>query len=197
MKTLPIYTYGFDVLRKKARRVTKIDDKFIELVQNMFYTMRKATGIGLAAPQVGLDYALTVIDVSKVEGEEDKKPLILINPKVVDSHDTIVLEEGCLSIPTVRWEVERPEKVYIEFQDMDLNKKHIELDGLMGRVSQHEIDHLNGILFIDHLEKETKKLLKSQLELIKKGAIQTSYILAEVKEKKKKSGKKSDLLTRI
>jgi peptide deformylase len=108
-----------------------------------------------------------------------------------------VLEEGCLSIPTVRWEVERPEEVYIEYQDLDLNKKNIELDGFMGRVSQHEIDHLNGILFIDHLAKENKKQLKGQLELIKKGNIETGYILAEVKEKKKKSGKKNDFLARI
>lgn len=197
MKTLPIYTYGFDVLRKKTRRVTKIDDKFIELVQSMFNTMRKANGIGLAAPQVGLDFALTVIDVSQVEGEEDKKPLILINPKVADSHGKVVLEEGCLSIPTVRSDVERPEQVYIEYQDLDLNKKNIELDGLMGRVAQHEIDHLNGILFIDHLNKETKKGFKEQLDLIKKGGVQTSYILAEVKAKKRKTDKKNDLLSRI
>ncbi len=203
MKTLPIYTYGFDILRKKTRRVTKIDDKFIELVQNMFHTMRKANGVGLAAPQVGLDYSLTVIDVSAVEGEEEKKPLILINPQIIDSHNEIVLEEGCLSIPTVRWEVERPETVYIEYQDLDLNKKNIELNGFMGRVSQHEIDHLNGVLFIDHLEKETRKGLKQQLDLIKKGGVQTSYILAEIKKlsetgaKKKKSYKKSDLLSRI
>lgn len=197
MKTLPIYTYGFDVLRKKTRRVTKIDDKFIEIVQNMFNTMRKANGIGLAAPQVGLDFALTVIDVSQIEGEEDKKPIVLINPKLTDSHGEIVLEEGCLSIPTVRYEVARPEKVYIEYQDIDLNKKHIELDGLMGRVSQHEIDHLNGILFIDHLDRETKKSFKHQLDMIKKGGIQTSYVLAEIKIKKKKSNKKIDLLTRI
>ena len=197
MKTLPIYTYGFEILRKKTRKVTKIDDKFIQLVQNMFYTMRKANGVGLAAPQVGLDYALTVIDVSAVEGEEDNKPLILINPKIIDSHGTTAIEEGCLSIPTVRWEVERPEKVFIEYQDLDLNKKKIELDGFMGRVSQHEIDHLNGVLFIDHLEKETKKHLKQQLDLIKKGGIQASYVLAEVKSTKKKTSKKSELLARI
>jgi peptide deformylase len=197
MKTLPIYTYGFDVLRKKTRRVTKIDDKFIELVQSMFHTMRKASGIGLAATQVGMDFALTVIDVSNVEGEEDKKPIILINPKLVDTHGAIVLEEGCLSIPSVRYDVERPEKVYIEYQDLDLNKKNIEMDGLMGRVVQHEIDHLNGVLFIDHLSKEVKKGFKAQLEQIKKGGIQTSYILAEVKTKRKKSDKQSELLSRI
>jgi peptide deformylase len=195
MKTLPIYTYGFDVLRKKSRRITKIDDKFIVLVQNMFHTMRKANGIGLAAPQVGLDLALTVIDVSQVEGEEDNKPLILINPKVIDSYGEIILEEGCLSIPNVRYDVERPEQVFIEYQDLDLNKKKIELDGLIARVSQHEIDHLNGILFIDHLSKETKKQLKTQLDIIKKGDAQTSYVLVEIKPKKK-TGKK-DLLTRI
>ena len=197
MKTLPIYTYGFDVLRKKTHRVTKIDDKFIELVQNMFHSMRKANGVGLAAPQVGIDYALTVIDVSDVEGEEEKKPLILINPKVVDFHGELVLEEGCLSIPTVRADVMRPDKVYIEYQDLDLNKKHIELEGFMGRVAQHEIDHLEGILFIDYLDKGTKKMFKTQLDMIKTGGIQTAYILAEVKPKKKKTTKKTDLLSRI
>ncbi len=203
MKTLPIYTYGFDILRKRTRRVTKIDDKFIELVQNMFHTMRRANGVGLAAPQVGLDYALTVIDVSAVEDEDDKKPLILINPKVIDFYGKDILEEGCLSIPSIRWDVERPETVFIEYQDLDLNKKKIELDGFMGRVAQHEIDHLNGVLFIDHLEKETKKSLKHQLDLIKKGGVETTYVLAEIKKiseagtKKKKSTKKSDLLSRI
>src|SRR5512146_1026726 len=121
MKTLPIYTYGFDVLRKKTKRLTKVDDKTIELVGNMFYTMHKASGIGLAAPQVGIDLALTVIDVSNVEGEEETKPLTLINPKIVDSHGNIIIEEGCLSIPHIRAEVERPKKVFIEFQDLDLN----------------------------------------------------------------------------
>lgn len=196
MKTLPIYTYGFDVLRKKTKRLTKVDDKTVELVGNMFYTMHKASGIGLAAPQVGIDLAMTVIDVSHVEGEEETKPLTLINPKIVDSHGKIVIEEGCLSIPHIRAEVERPEEVFVEYQDLDLNPKTVELKGFIARVAQHEIDHLNGILFIDHLSKEVKNEFKEQLSLIKKGGIQTNYLLAELPKKGKKSTK-SNLLDRI
>jgi peptide deformylase len=196
LKALPIYTYGFDVLRKKTKRLSKVDDKIVELVSDMFYTMGEANGIGLAAPQVGIDLALTVIDLTRVEGEEDTKPLTLINPKVVDSHGKIIIEEGCLSIPQIRAEVERPEKVFIEYMDLDLNPKTIELDGLLSRVSQHEIDHLNGVLFIDHLSKEVKSDFREQLNLIKKGGIQTSYLLAELPKKEKKSSK-NHILDRI
>ena len=196
MKTLPIYTYGFDILRKKTKRLTKVDDKIVELVSNMFYTMSRANGIGLAAPQVGLDLALTVIDLTRVEGEEDTRPLTLINPKVKDSHGDIVIEEGCLSIPQIRAEVERPEKVFIEYQDLDLNPQTIELDGMISRVAQHEIDHLNGVLFVDHLSKEVKSDFREQLNLIKKGGIQANYLLAELPKKGKKSSK-NHILDRI
>lgn len=190
MKALPIYTYGFDVLRKKTKRLTKIDDKTIELVGNMFYTMHRASGIGLAAPQVGIDLALTVIDISMIEGEEDKKPLTLINPKITDSHGSVIMEEGCLSIPSVRADVERPEKIFVQYQDLDLNPVTIELEGILGRVAQHEIDHLNGVLFLDHLSKEYKREFKEQLDLIKNGGIQTNYVLAELSKKGKKNRKK-------
>ncbi|RPI17080.1 MAG: peptide deformylase [Ignavibacteriae bacterium] len=192
MKVLPIYTYGFDVLRKKTKRITKVDDALIALAQNMLYTMHKANGIGLAAPQIGKDLAMTVIDVSEIEGYEDEKPLILINPKVIETHGSIVLEEGCLSIPHLRASVERPKQIYVEYQDLDLNKKTIELDDLFGRVSQHEIDHLNGVLFIDHLAKEQRNMLKKDLNDIKNGLVQSTYILAEVPSKKK-NGRKSPL----
>jgi peptide deformylase len=187
MKTLPIYTYGFDVLRKKTKRITKVDDKMIQLIGSMFNTMDKAHGIGLAAPQVGLDIAVTVIDISRTE--EDKKakhePITLINPVVNDYHGEAVMEEGCLSIPYVRADVTRPSVVYVEYQDLDLNKQYLELDGLLARVAQHEIDHLNGILFIDHLNKDEKKLLKPELDDIKKGNIETDYLLAELPKKGK------------
>ena len=186
MKTLPIYTYGFDVLRKKTKRISKVDDKTVELVSNMFYTMHKASGIGLAAPQVGIDMALLVIDISMIEGEEDKKPLMLINPKIADSHGGVTLEEGCLSIPTIRAEVERPEKVFIEYQDLDLNPKSIELEGLMSRVAQHEIDHLNGVLFVDHLDKDEKSKIKHHLKDIKNGEVIVNYLLADIKSNTKK-----------
>lgn len=189
MKTLPIYTYGFEVLRKKTKKVTKIDDKFIELVGSMFNTMHKASGIGLAAPQIGGDMALTVIDISRTEEKKKFKtePLTLINPVIKDFHGEITLEEGCLSIPYVRGDVTRPETIYVEYQDLDLNKHYIELKGFIARVAQHEIDHLNGILFIDHLNKDEKKVLKPELDLIKKGEIETDYLLAELPKKGKHS----------
>jgi len=192
LRTLPIYTYGFEVLRKKTKKVTKVDDKLVEVVGSMFNTMHKATGIGLAAPQVGLDIALTVIDLSKAEGGKRLKyePITLINPVIKDYHGAIYLEEGCLSIPYVRAEVERPETVFVEYQDLDLNKNYVELNGLLARVAQHEIDHLNGILFIDHLTKDEKKKLKPELEEIRKGEIETDYLLAEIPKKDKHSHRK-------
>ena len=186
MKTLPIYTYGFEVLRKKTRKVTKIDDKLINLVRNMFSTMHRANGIGLAAPQIGIDIAMTVIDISHIEGEEVVEPIVLLNPKISDSFGEITLEEGCLSIPHVRAGVTRPEEVYIEYQDLDLNKRYIEADGMFARVAQHEIDHLNGVLFIDHLRKEEKSRHKEELTHIKKGLVMADYILADVASKDKK-----------
>lgn len=182
MKTLPIYTYGFDVLRKKTKKVTKIDDKFIELVGSMFNTMHKASGIGLAAPQIGIEQAVTVIDISRTEEKKKIKtePITLINPVIKDFYGEITMEEGCLSIPYVRGEVTRPETVYVEYQDLDLNKHYVELKGFIARVAQHEIDHLNGILFIDHMDKEEKKILKPELDLIKKGEIEADYLLAEI-----------------
>ena len=186
MKQLPVFTYGFDILRKKTKRITKVDDKLVELVRNMFHTMHKANGIGLAAPQIGLESALTVIDLSRTDEDEKYEPLILLNPKVIDTHGEEEAEEGCLSIPYVRALVTRPEEVYLEYQDLDLNKKTIELDGLMARVAQHEIDHLNGILFIDHLTKDDRKKIKTELDDIKKGHIMTDYILAEIKNKNNK-----------
>jgi peptide deformylase len=163
--------------------------------------MHKASGIGLAAPQVGQNIALTVIDVSRIHEEENHdpmikyEPLILINPQVIETDGEIVLEEGCLSLPGLRADVSRPEKVHIEYQDLDLNKKYIELDGIVARVAQHEIDHLYGILFIDHLSKEAKRKFKQNLDDIKSGAIQTNYILAALPKRKKFS--KKNILDRI
>ena len=194
MKILPIYTYGFDILRKKGKKIPAVDDDLVELVQNMFHTMHQASGIGLAAPQIGTDIALTVIDISKVEGEEKKKPLVLLNPKITDFHGACIMEEGCLSLPTLRAEVERPENIFLTYQDLDLNEIKIELDGLMSRVVQHELDHLNGILFIDHLSKPQKKLIKERLSMIKKGEIMVNYALAELQSKSKKSKSKVKLM---
>ncbi len=177
MRQLAITTYGMNILRKKTRPVSHIDDSLINLVRDMFYTMDKASGIGLAAPQVNLDMALAVLDLSGIEEHKDDKPLVLINPEVIDSHGSIVLEEGCLSIPDLRADVERPEEIHLKFYDFDMKEVNLELSGLKARVALHEIDHLNGKLFVDYLSDDLKKELKKDLQLIKKGKIETDYPL--------------------
>lgn len=165
------------VLRKKTRAVTKIDTKLINLVENMFYTMDKASGIGLAAPQINQDIALAVVDISGYEKHNKEKPLVLINPEILESHGEIEMEEGCLSIPEIRANVIRPEKIFLKYHDFELNEVTVELNGFISRVIQHEIDHLNGKLFIDYLQEEKKKELKKHLAKIRKGKVITDYPL--------------------
>ncbi len=176
-KQIPITTYGMEILRKKTKPVEKADSKLINLVQDMFYTMDLASGIGLAAPQVNLPYSLAVIDISKLDEHKKVKPLVLINPEVLDSSGELVLEEGCLSIPDIREDVKRPRDIYLKYFDFDMNEIKTELKGFLSRVVQHEIDHLNGKLFIDYLDEETKKKVKRHLNLIRKGKIDTEYPL--------------------
>lgn len=166
-----------EILRKRAKPVTKVDTKLINLVQNMFYTMDRANGIGLAAPQVNQGISLAVIDISGIEEYKKEKPLVLINPEVLESHGEIEMEEGCLSIPELRDIISRPRDIFLRYRDFDLNEITLELNGFLSRVAQHEIDHLNGKLFIDYLPEEKKKEIKKHLSKIKKGMIDTEYLL--------------------
>ncbi len=166
-----------EILRKKTKPVTKVDAKLITLVENMFYTMDRASGIGLASPQVNLDLSLAIVDISVLDDHKKEKPLVLINPEILDSHGEIEIEEGCLSIPDVRALVSRPKKIYLKYFDFDLNEVKTEVSGFFSRVIQHEIDHLNGILFVDHLSEDNKKVVKKQLAKIRKGKIETDYPL--------------------
>ncbi len=176
MAILPITVCGDKILRKKVARVSTINNEIIRLITDMFETMHNANGIGLAANQVGLNKQIFVVDISMVEGYEDSKPIALINPKIIaKSEELSVYEEGCLSIPDQHEEVKRPKKITIEFYDTDFNKHTIEADGLLARVMQHEYDHLQGILFTDLVDEETKKKLKKSLSKIKKRKIEVSY----------------------
>ncbi len=176
MPILPITICGDKILRKKAAKVSKVDNKIIKLIADMFETMRNANGIGLAANQVGANKQIFVVDISMVEEYEDTKPIAFINPKIIfKSEETSVYEEGCLSIPDQRADVIRPKKITIEFQDLDLNKQIIEADDLFARVIQHEYDHLQGILFTDLVDEETKKRLKKPLNKIKNRKVEVSY----------------------
>jgi peptide deformylase len=152
-------------LREVSKPVAKIDAEVKKLVADMFETMYSAPGVGLAAIQLGEPRRIVTIDATR--GEEEKKPIALINPEIVWTSDEVsVLEEGCLSIPEYVDEVERPAKVRARFLDLDGNVMQVEADGLFARVLQHEIDHINGVLFIDHLSKlkrnrVTKKFAKA------------------------------------
>jgi len=180
MASLPVTMCGDKILRKKVAKVSKVDNATIELITNMFDTMRNANGIGLAANQVGADRAILIVDISLVEGYEEVKPVVLINPEITKYSDELsVIEEGCLSIPDVREEVERPESITITYQDTDMKEHTLEVDSLLARVIQHEYDHLQGILFTDLVSDEVKNRIKKPLSKIKKRKIEVEYPISD------------------
>jgi peptide deformylase len=152
MSLLDIQVLGSPILRKETALVRKIDDEIQRLIDNMFETMYAARGIGLAAPQVGRTERLTVIDVDR------ERPLVLINPEIVVADGgTAKAEEGCLSIPEVYGDVERPAHVVVRALDRNGEPFEVEATELLARCLQHEIDHLHGKLFIDYLSTLKKK----------------------------------------
>jgi peptide deformylase len=181
MSLLPITLYGDKILRKKTSKVTEVDNKTIELIRDMFVTMRNASGIGLAANQVDADKQIFVLDISGIEGYEDTKPMTIINPTIVErSEKRNKMEEGCLSIPDVRVELERSEEIVISYQDIDLKEHTIKVDDILARVMQHEYDHLQGILFTDYFSEEEKSKYKKDLENIKKRKMEVDYPVTEL-----------------
>jgi peptide deformylase len=190
MAILPIYLYGTDVLKKKTKPVKELDNSTVMLIYDMFETMHDANGIGLAATQVGDLHRILVVDIADVsednaEGEQEDashptspalpRTIAMINPEILHEEGSVSLQEGCLSIPDIHAMVDRPEKVRVRYRDADFQEQEIVADGLLARVIQHEFDHLNGILFIDHIGAAKRTLLKSKLNAIKKGEIETSY----------------------
>ena len=177
MAQLPIYTYSASVLKEPTKEVKRIHDDIISLIFNMFETMHKADGVGLAANQVGEGHSICIIDLSHLDKVEQRyDPLVLINPKITDAWgDEIPIEEGCLSIPNVREEILRPEMIHIKYRDPNFESKELEADGFLARVIQHEVDHLNGIYFTDHLKGLKKRLIMPQLNKIKKGYVEVDY----------------------
>ena len=159
------------ILRKKSETLEKVDNELRGLMDDMLETMYAAPGIGLAAVQVGILKRLIVIDISK--DKEKKNPLFLINPEIVSKSDkTSIYEEGCLSLPGYFAEIERPAECKIEYLDYEGKKSEMDANGLLATCIQHEVDHLNGVLFIDYLSKLkkdmiVKKLVKHKKELNK------------------------------
>ena len=148
MAKLPIITLPDPVLRSKSSSFEQVDDPTRRLIDDMLETMYDAPGVGLAAIQVGVPKRLLVCDVS--DKDEERQPLALINPEIVRLGDKIrVYEEGCLSIPDVMIDIERPSSVKVRYIDRDGKPQELEAEGLLATVLQHEIDHLDGILFLD------------------------------------------------
>ncbi|BAU63611.1 peptide deformylase [Stanieria sp. NIES-3757] len=150
---LEIHYLGDRVLRQPAKRIAKVDDGIRQLIKEMLQTMYSADGIGLAAPQVGVNKQLIVIDCEP--DNPDNPPLVLINPKITRfSSQQCNSDEGCLSIPGVYLEVTRPEAVEVSFKDEQGKPRKLQASGLLARVIQHEMDHLNGVMFVDRVENE-------------------------------------------
>ncbi len=159
---LEIHTLGHRVLRKSARRISKVDESIRELARDMLRSMYAAKGIGLAAPQVGIHKQLLVMDLD-IENPSTP-PLVLINPEIIGSSASVeTYEEGCLSIPGVYLDVVRPSEVKISFRDEMGRPKKMNADGLIARCIQHEMDHLNGVLFVDRVS-DQESLNKELIE---------------------------------
>jgi len=189
MAILPIVTYNDPVLRKQAKPVEENSEVLQEVISSMFETMYNAGGVGLAAPQVGKSIRLFVMDADIMTEETDFPdlgPLTFINPDIVEVSEEIVkMEEGCLSIPEVRDDVKRSEKIVVKFLDRNLEERQMECSGWVSRVIQHEYDHLEGTLFLDHLSAFRRRLHRSKLYKIETGLFETDYPLLPKSEKKK------------
>jgi peptide deformylase len=180
MTILPITQYGDKILRKKTNTIEEVDAKTIELIKDMFETMKNSNGIGLAANQVGSDKAIFVTDISGVEGYEKSKPLVAINPSIIECSDEISkYEEGCLSVPNIKVEIERPKVILMKYYDTDLKEHSIEADDLLARVLQHEYDHIQGILFVDYFTVSQKRKYRNQLNKIRKREVDIEYPVSE------------------
>ena len=150
------------ILRKKCLKVDNIDENLVTLTENMIETMYKSSGLGLAANQVGVSSGLFVIDVG-IE-KEKRDPVVIINPVITASEDEIMGEEGCLSIPEVHAEVKRAKRVEVKGYDLKGNESRYEAEDFLARAFQHEMDHLNGVLFWDKLSKVKRDILKRKFK---------------------------------
>ena len=183
---LPIIAYGSTVLKKKAKDLSNDYPNVKQLIESMWETMYASNGVGLAAPQIGLSLRLFVVDTAPFADDEtldivDVKILesfkkVFINPTIIEEDGEIwEFNEGCLSIPDVREDVSRHERIKIDYLDEYFKPQTLILSGLVARVIQHEYDHIEGILFTDHLSPLKRRLLKGKLTSISKGAIEVEY----------------------
>lgn len=172
MTQRPLHLLGSPILRQRAAPVAQVDDAVRQLVDDLFETMHAAKGVGLAANQVGVASRVAVVDV----GDQGPPPLVLINPSITDrSDESETAEEGCLSIPEIFGDVERPLTITVAATDRDGRPYRLELTGYKARAVQHEIDHLDGVLFLDHVSAVKRSLLLSKWKRSRKG--KTGYVM--------------------
>jgi len=163
---IPILKFGAPELRIKSEWINKFDDELEEIVTNMMDTMYGSSGVGLAAPQIGINIQLITIDTSN--GEDKDNAIVICNPEIIYSEGKQVEEEGCLSLPSFSENVARPTKINVKGQSLKGDETKIEAEGILARVFSHEIDHLNGILFIDHLSSLKRSLIKNKIKKLSK-----------------------------
>ena len=167
MAVLPIITAPDKRLKVQSKLVENVDAELVALMDDMLETMYLAPGVGLAAPQVGVTKRIIVVDVGKTE--EEREPLRMANPEIIwESEDWSVYEEGCLSLPEYYADVERPEQVRVKYRDETNTERELEVEGLLATCIQHEIDHLEGVLFVDHLTSIKRGIILRKLQKAKK-----------------------------
>ncbi|MEN8191862.1 MAG: peptide deformylase [Bacteroidota bacterium] len=180
MSIMPINVYGDSILREIVKPIEKIDDELIENIQNMFETMRHANGIGLAANQVGLSKKFFIADLKGLDEYENFKPLVIINPEIIEySNEKIIMEEGCLSLPNLRADVERSEIIKLKYLDTDEEEQILEADSWLARVILHEYDHLIGKMIPDRVELGDKDKLKGELINIMRRDVDVDYLMTQ------------------
>lgn len=177
---LPIYTYGQPVLRKVAEDIDENYPNLKGLIQDMYETLEHSEGIGLAAPQIGLDIRLVVINLDIISDDlPEYKGYIktFINPHILeyDETKTELMEEGCLSVPGIHESVRRPTRIHVKYQDENFEEHDEWVEGYLARVMQHEFDHLEGTMFIDRLSMLRKQMIKGKLSSLLKGNFRCSY----------------------
>ena len=186
---LPIVAFGHPVLKKMCKNITSDYENLDSLIDNMWETMYAASGVGLAAPQIGHSIRLFIVDASPFSEDKtlsleereklSKFKMVFINPELkAISDDLNTFNEGCLSIPEIREDVVRENEIIVDYYDQDFNKKSLKLDGLRARVVQHEYDHVQGILFTDKLSAFKKRLIKGKLNNISKGKVKADYLMS-------------------
>lgn len=182
---LPIYVYGQAVLRKVAGDITPDYPELKELIQNMFETMKHADGVGLAAPQIGLSIRLVVVDLSVYKDEHpefENVKNIYINPHILEADgEEISMEEGCLSLPGIHETVKRYNRIHVKYMDENFVEHDEVVEGYLARVMQHEFDHLEGKMFIDHISPLRKQMIKGKLNALLKGNARCHYKVKAVK----------------